>query len=201
MKFRDENPGRMCVAKSYSTGEPVPRKQSDLSPMSSNIDHNILVRLLEQKIDDQRFIKLIKAMLQAGYMEQWTFHRTYSGTPQGSGCSPIAANIYLHELDKFMEEIKVGFDKGKQRRSDPIYNAIGLKIWRLRKKVDALDKTSEEARRLRNQIEQLDQQRKSMPSGDVHDPTYKRVHYSRYADDTLIGIIGTKEDAQEIMEK
>jgi group II intron reverse transcriptase/maturase len=173
----------------------------DVENYFNNIDHNILVNLLEQKIDDQRFIRLIKAMLQAGYMEQWRFHPTYSGTPQGSGCSPIAANIYLHELDKFMEGIKVGFDKGKQRRNDPAYNAIGWKIWRLRKKVDALGKTSEEARKLRNQIEQLDQQRKSMPSGDVHDPNYKRVYYSRYADDTLIGIIGTKEDAQEIMEK
>jgi len=173
----------------------------DVKNYFDNIEHQTLVKLLEQKIDDRRFIELIKSMLRAGHMEAWQFHHTYSGTPQGAGCSPIIANIYLHELDKFMEEVKVGFDRGKERRNNPEYNAITLKIWRLRKKVDLLDKDSEQALKLRTRIKQLDKQRKLIPSGDVQDPNYKRVYYSRYADDTLMGIIGTKEDAQEIMEK
>jgi group II intron reverse transcriptase/maturase len=173
----------------------------DVENYFNNIDHQILVKLLEQKIDDQRFIKLIKSMLRAGHLEQWRFERTYSGTPQGSGCSPIIANVYLHELDKFVEELRLSFDRGKERRSNPEYNSLRLKIRRLRKKVNELDKSSEEAQRLSDQIGQLDRQRRSIPSGDVSDPDYKRVYYSRYADDTLLGIIGSKEDAQKIMEQ
>jgi group II intron reverse transcriptase/maturase len=173
----------------------------DVENYFNNIDHQILVSLLEKKIDDRRFIKLMKSMLRAGHMENWQFHRTYSGTPQGSGCSPVIANIYLHELDKFVEELKLGFDQGKQRRQNPEYNSLKLKIVRLRKKVDTLNKNSEEAQQLRTQIAQLDRRRKSIPSGDVYDPDYKRVYYSRYADDTLLGIIGAKEDAQKIMEQ
>jgi group II intron reverse transcriptase/maturase len=173
----------------------------DVENYFNNIDHRILINLLEQKIDDRRFIKLVKSMLRAGHLEQWRFQRTYSGTPQGSGCSPIIANIYLHELDKFVEELRLNFDRGKERRSNPEYNSLRLKIRRLKKKVDELSKNSEEAQRLSDQIGQLDRQRRSIPSGDVNDPDYKRVYYSRYADDTLLGVIGSKDDAQKIMEQ
>jgi group II intron reverse transcriptase/maturase len=173
----------------------------DVENYFTNIDHQTLMSLLEQKIDDRRFLKLIKSMLRAGHLENWQFHRTYSGTPQGSGCSPVIANIYLHELDKFMEEVKRGFDRGKQRRQNPEYNSLKLTIRRLRQKVDRLKTSSEEARRLRSQIAQLDKHRRSIPSGDVRDPEYKRLYYSRYADDTLLGIIGSKADAQQMMEQ
>ncbi|HET8911998.1 MAG TPA: reverse transcriptase/maturase family protein, partial [Ktedonobacteraceae bacterium] len=66
----------------------------DIQGYFDTIDHDLLIRFLEKKIDDHRFIKLIKAMLAAGYMEEWTFHATYSGTPQGSIVSPILANVY-----------------------------------------------------------------------------------------------------------
>jgi hypothetical protein len=156
---------------------------------------------MERKIDDRRFMTLIKAMLQAGYLEDWSFHRTYSGTPQGSICSPITANIYLHELDQFMAELKADFDQGERRRRNPEYRLLCDEICLLRKKVDKLDKTSAEALDLRDQIKQLDRRRKSIPSGDTQDAHFKRVFYSRYADDTLIGVIGSKAEAQQIMER
>jgi group II intron reverse transcriptase/maturase len=173
----------------------------DVKSYFDNIDHQVLVKLLERKIDDRRFIKLIKEMLRAGYMDRWKFNHTYSGTPQGSGCSPIMANLYLHELDQYMNGVKAGFDQGNKRRRNPEYSFLSCKIRVLRKRVDALDKTSEKALRIKEQIKQLDKQRKSIPSGDIRDPHYKRVYYSRYADDTLIGVIGSKAEAQEIMEK
>ena len=72
--------------------------------------------LLKKRIDDDRFIGLIEGMLKAGYMEDWVFGRTYSGTPQGGVVSPLLANIYLHELDQLMQRMKAGFDKGRDRR-------------------------------------------------------------------------------------
>ena len=71
----------------------------DIKGFYDNINHTKLIALLEKKIDDKRFIGLIKAMLKAGYMEDWTFHKTHSGAPQGGIVSPILANAYLHELD------------------------------------------------------------------------------------------------------
>jgi group II intron reverse transcriptase/maturase len=102
----------------------------DIENYFNNIDHHILNSLLEQKIKDRRFIKLIKSMLRAGYMENWQFHLTHSGTPQGSGCSPILANVYLHELDKFVEEMKRSFNQGKKRKLSAKWrnNGIGTEI-------------------------------------------------------------------------
>ena len=48
-----------------------------------NIDHGILMQLLEKKIDDTKFLNGIRKMLKAGYVEDWRFHKSHSGTPQG----------------------------------------------------------------------------------------------------------------------
>jgi RNA-directed DNA polymerase len=84
--------------------------------LPDNIDHSILLDLLRRRIDDERFIRLTAGMLKAGYMEDWTFHATFSGTPQGGVVSPILANVYLHELDEFLAGMKARFDRGKHRR-------------------------------------------------------------------------------------
>ena len=83
----------------------------DIQSYFDTIPHEMLVTLLEKKIEDKRFIKLIQAMLDAGYLEDWKYHATYSGVPQGSIVSPILANIYLHELDLFMQKKKNSLTK------------------------------------------------------------------------------------------
>lgn len=93
----------------------------DVVSFFDNIDHAILLRLLEKRIEDRRFIALIRGMLKAGYMEDWRFHRTLSGTPQGGVVSPLLANIYLHELDEWMRGKIAAFDKGKKRALHPDY--------------------------------------------------------------------------------
>jgi|AGFS01.1.fsa_nt_gi Retron-type reverse transcriptase len=91
----------------------------DIKGYFDNIDHDVLMSLLEKYIDDKRFLTLIRFMLKAGYMEDWKFIESYSGSPQGNHASPILANIYLHELDEFMEKMKAGFRKGKKRALKP----------------------------------------------------------------------------------
>ena len=96
----------------------------DVRGFYDNIDHKVLVALLEQKIDDKRFIKLIKGMLAAGYVEDWRFHRTYSGTPQGGVISPCLANVYLHELDRFVAGKIEAFNRGARRTTGGTTSAI-----------------------------------------------------------------------------
>jgi RNA-directed DNA polymerase len=97
----------------------------DVVGFFDNIDHDVLVSLLEKRIADRRFVRLIRGLLKAGYVEDWVFHKTYSGTPQGGVVSPMLANIYLHELDMFMQAKMAGFDKGKQRSPSLMPGASG----------------------------------------------------------------------------
>ena len=95
--------------------------EGDIKGCFDNIDHHVLVRILRRRIKDEYFISLIWKFLKAGYMEDWVYHNTYSGTPQGSLISPILANIYLNELDVFMAKYAESFNCGKGRKINPAY--------------------------------------------------------------------------------
>lgn len=84
--------------------------EGDIKACFDNFDHHVLVELLRKRISDEAFIGLIWKFLKAGYMEQWQYNCTYSGVPQGSGISPICANIYLSELDNYMRNTKKMYD-------------------------------------------------------------------------------------------
>lgn len=166
----------------------------DIKGFYDNMDHEIMIQLLEKRIDDRRFIKLIGNMLKAGYLEDWKYHPTYSGTPQGGVISPILSNIYLHELDTFVTRLSRQFTKGKRRKINPEYKQVTRQMIHTRKETDLSGKTPELVARLKT----LDRIQKTLPSKDQHDPDYKRLRYCRYADDFLIGVIGTLDEAKEI---
>jgi RNA-directed DNA polymerase len=174
----------------------------DVRGFFDNIDHDVLLALLKKRIDDDKFIALIEGMLKAGYMEDWVYGRTYSGTPQGGVVSPLLANIYLHELDQFMWTMRANFDKGRKRRPFPRYLALQRRVLRLRRKIDRLhaqgaDQVEIEAAFAK--IKAINRERRKVPSVDPMDPNFKRLRYCRYADDFLIGVIGGKREACEIM--
>lgn len=175
----------------------------DVVGFFDNIDHDILIRLLEKRIDDKRFINLVRGMLKAGYMEDWKFHSTMSGTPQGGIVSPILANIYLHELDLFMEEMKARYDRGKMRAFTRRYRTLGAAIRLNRQKADRMFAQGNitEGEQLKQKVARLAAERRSMPAKDGFDPNYRRLLFCRYADDFLIGIIGPKAEAREIMQE
>jgi group II intron reverse transcriptase/maturase len=173
----------------------------DIQDYFTSIPHDLLMRLLEQKIEDKRFLRLIQAMLDAGYLEDWTYHSTYSGVPQGSIVSPVLANIYLHELDCFMKTLKKDFDQGKKRKRNPPYYRYCGKIERLRRKWDMLkgkEENKQKLQEIQQEIRRVDKLRKRIPSGDPFDAGYKRLFYCRYADDFAIGIIGSYTDAETV---
>ncbi len=176
----------------------------DIRDYFTTIPHDELMKLLEKRIEDQRFLRLIRAMLDAGYLENWKYHATYSGVPQGSIVSPILANIFLHELDTFTASLKEQFEQGKKRRPNPAYDHYSHQIARLRKKWDMLkgkEEYKEELQKVQQQLKELQEVRRTLPSGDPYDQHYKRLYYCRYADDFCIGIIGSKADAEQVREK
>lgn len=171
--------------------------EGDIKGFFDNIDHEVLISIMRKRIKDERFINLIRKFLKAGYMEDMVFHNTYSGTPQGGILSPILANIYLDQFDKYIKEYKHSFDKGKTRA----YNREYLKLsWRRHALVAKADnaETDKERMSILAEIKKLDLQHKSMPCKDPMDENYRRLQYVRYADDFLIGVIGAKADAERI---
>jgi retron-type reverse transcriptase len=152
----------------------------DIQSFFNNLDHKILLSLLEKKIDDSKFINLIKNLLRAGLMDDWKFQRTYSGVPQGAICSPILANCYLHELDKFMEEMKRKFDRGKHRAVNLEYARHSDQIRCLRQRIDQLKKDEQSNKQsileLRNRSREIDKRRKAIPSVNLYDPSLTTGH-------------------------
>ena len=173
--------------------------EGDIKGFFDTIDHDVLVGILRERISDDRFIRLIRKFLKAGYVEDWTFHNTYSGTPQGGIVSPILANTYLDKLDKYVKEYIRHFDKGTKRRSgkesNDLTNERKRTVRKLRKVKDGAEKAALVAR-----LKAIEQERAAFPSGDEMDGSYRRLKYIRYADDFILGVIGSKEDAQRIKE-
>jgi len=166
--------------------------EGDIASCFDDIDHEILVKLIERKVSDQRFINLIWKILKAGYMDlDGTRRDSLAGTPQGGIASPILANIYLHELDVYVKQLQVELEKGKARRVNREYRAIADR----RQKMAKAGKADTEEYRM------LGQQMRSLPSLDTHDPEFVRIKYVRYADDWLIGVTGSKELAEDIKER
>lgn len=175
----------------------------DLRSYFDTIDHDLLMGFLQRKIGDTRFLRLIRAMLDAGYLEDWTYHGTYSGVPQGSIVAPLLANVYLHELDRFMKGLKEQFDQGKRRAKHLPYHRYTEQIRLLRKKMDHLrgkEGEAEHIQEIQTDIRHLDSLRKCLPSVDPFDSGYRRLYYCRYADDYVIGIIGSKADAERVQQ-
>jgi group II intron reverse transcriptase/maturase len=161
--------------------------EGDISDCYGSLDHQILFSILAEKIDDQRFLRLMRNMLKAGYLEDWIRHDTLSGVPQGGVVSPILSCIYLDKLDKFVEqELIPQYTRGASRTLYPEYRETANRL--------------RNARRHGNRAEarELGKRLRGLPSRDPMDPGYRRLKYIRYADDHVLGFIGPKAEAEQI---
>lgn len=174
--------------------------EGDIKGFFDNIDHNVMINILRKRIRDERFLRLIRKFLNAGYMEDNQLHQSYSGTPQGGIISPVLANIYLDQFDKYMAELKKRFDRGEKRAVNKEYRKLSDKRVRLRRKLENTQ-SEEERQTLLKSIWELDKIHKSIPCKNPMDADFRRLQYVRYADDFIIGIIGTKEDARTIKQE
>src|SRR5882757_3964345 len=161
--------------------------EGDISDCFGSLDHEIMLSALAENIDDNRFLRLIKQMLKAGYLEDWEWNATLSGVPQGGVVSPVLSNIYLDRMDKFAETVLIPeYTRGQARARNPAYRRAESALRRARKRGDRAA-----ARELRQQL-------RSMPSLDPCDPGYRRLRYVRYADDALLGLTGPKAEAEQV---
>ena len=148
--------------------------EGDICDCFGSLDHQVMLSILAEKIHDNRFLRLIDGLLQAGYLEQWRYHATLSGCPQGGVISPIMSNIYLDRLDKYIEtNLLPAHNRGARRQTYRPYMRLHRMITELENRGEI-----EQARRLRKQLQQ-------MPSRDPQDPNYRRLRYIRYADDCV----------------
>jgi group II intron reverse transcriptase/maturase len=164
--------------------------EGDVADCFGSFDHEIMLSTLAERIHDGRFLRLMRNMLMAGYLEDWVWNATLSGVPQGGVVSPILSNIYLHRLDDFVENVLIPhYTRGRIRRQDTAYARVRAARDRAHKRGDHAT-----ARELRKQL-------RSMPSGDPRDPGFRRLRYVRYCDDTLLGFTGPKAEAEEIKQR
>ena len=170
--------------------------EGDIKGCFDNINHTVLVGLLSNKIKDARITKLIYKFLKAGYLENWQYHKTYSGTPQGGIISPLLANIYLHELDKFVMKLKSEFDTPGVGQITPEYRELHNEIKRLSHRLTKV--TGEEREMVLAEYKPKRQKLMTIPCTAQTD---KKLKYVRYADDFLIAVKGNREDCQWIKSK
>jgi group II intron reverse transcriptase/maturase len=161
--------------------------EGDISDCFGSLDHEILLGILAEKIKDQRFLRLIRNMLKAGYLEDWEYRETLSGCPQGGVISPVLSNIYLHKLDEYVEqELIPQYTRGTSRKVPSEYNRMMKRLVKARKTGD------------RASARELVKQMRAVPSKDPADPGFRRLKYVRYADDHLLGFAGPRAEAEEI---
>lgn len=145
--------------------------EGDIRKCFDTIDHKLLMNLIETKILDRRFTNLIRKALKAGYFEFKVLSTNIVGTPQGSIVSPILANVFLHQLDVYIQGLKVEFDKGIKPGTSQEYKDIRPEYRRAVYHGDV-----EKIREVMNKMRKIDYT-------DYSDPNYKRLEYIRYADD------------------
>ena len=164
--------------------------EGDISACFDKIDHSLLLEIVREKFPDNRFLRLLKGLLDAGYMEDWKFNATHSGVPQGGVVSPILSNLVLDKLDKYVEtQLIPAYTRGKRRKTNPPYVALTYAASEARKAGDL------------ESAKEFNQQAQALPSRDPEDPEFRRLWYTRYADDFLLGLVGTKVEALEIKQK
>ncbi len=161
--------------------------EGDIAQCYDRLDHSVMLETLGSKIHDNRFLRLVRNMLKAGYLEDWKWNATLSGTPQGGVVSPVLSNIYLDRLDKYVETVLIPeYTRGKRRARNLAYGRVLDAIRRARRRGD------------RATVRELRKRQRRMPANDPDDPGYRRLRYSRYADDHLLGFTGPKAEADQI---
>jgi group II intron reverse transcriptase/maturase len=177
--------------------------EGDIVGCFDNIPHGKLMKAVERRIADGKVLQVIRMFLAAGYMEQWQYHKTYSGTPQGGVLSPLLCNIFLHQLDEYlMKNLDANETQAKRvsnARRNPEYRRIENKVMRLRRKLKQTIGAAREA--LIRELTDLEREQRDTPYYAKEQKHPSKIGYVRYADDFVILVQGQKAEAQAIKDK
>lgn len=161
--------------------------EGDISGFFNNLNHTVLLQILKKRITDQRLLHLIGQFLKAGYLENWQFHKTYSGVPQGGNLSPVISNIYLDQFDQTIIGKIAEFNRGEDLAQTTEY-------CRLHNQVSRAKRQARQNGAWAN-YKALKRKLRSLPGTDPQDPNFRRLYFQRYADDWLLGVNGSKAEA------
>ena len=161
--------------------------EGDIADCFGSFDHDVMVGILSEKIHDNRFLRLLRNMLTAGYLEDWKWGATQSGVPQGGIASPVLSE-------------HLSAQAGRLRRNGPHPGIHPRQAPGQEPGVSRGGTGDRKARRTgdRAEVRSLYRRLHSLPSQDPRDPGYRRLRYCRYADDTLLGFAGPKAEAEQI---
>jgi group II intron reverse transcriptase/maturase len=177
--------------------------EADIVGCFDNIPHGRLMKAVEIRIADEKVLTIIRKFLAAGYMEQWQYHKTYSGTPQGGVLSPLLCNIFLHQLDEYLMRNLQANETQTHRvanaRRNPEYRQIENKIGRLRRQLKQTKGTGRDT--IVRALKELERQQRQTPyyAKDQRHPS--KIGYVRYADDFVVMVQGKKPEAQAIKDQ
>ena len=156
-----------------------------------NRDDKLLMSLIENQIKDRRFTNLIWKYVKAGYFESKNSFSYQIGTPwqKGSSLNRILENIYMNEVDKYILSINKDFYKGTCSHRTKLSRCFEYRIHKAKLKGDT------------GLIKEIIKERNKIPASDFYEDNCKNIAYVRYANDFLVGIKGSYEEAMEIKEK
>jgi len=164
--------------------------EGDIKGCYDNMDREIMLEIIRRDVHDGRLIQLIENLLKAGYMEDWRYYDTLSGVPRGGIMSPLMANIYLNEVDRFVEDTLIpAYTRGNERKRNPDYIRCCRLIDRAKSRNDF------------DEVKRLRRERRNLMSVKPVDPDHRRLRYIRYADDFLLGFVGPRNEAEEIRQR
>ncbi|MEM9680333.1 MAG: reverse transcriptase/maturase family protein, partial [Bacteroidota bacterium] len=151
--------------------------RADITESMNFLSYHVLWKILAERIHDKGFHDIYWKMVNAGYIRLGNILPSDTKFSQVFSINPLLSNIFLHKLDLWVDAYKGCFDKGTTRRQYPSYT-----------KLTRVPGGAKEARI------------KGIPSRDPMDPNYRRLQYVRYANNFLFGIIGSKKDAQTLVD-
>lgn len=166
--------------------------EGDIENCFSAIPHTEIIKGLQRKIDCPSTIRLVQRLLSSGYIivkgkKHSNVIKSNVGIPQGTVSSPLFCNIVLHELDKFVtNDLAEKYTVGKQRKRNNAYRQIQYAL-----------KTNTSDIKAKRKLFKL---RSTISSKEPMVPNFKRIFYVRYADDWLILVCGSFQDAKNIRE-
>lgn len=175
--------------------------EGDIKGYFDNIDHNKLAELIKRELDpDRTLMGIFHKIFKAGYMERGQYKHSFLGVPQGGIISPILSNLYLTPFDNYMSELANKYNKGSVSIPNEKYRKIEARIYTLRRKLNRWEKLVVKVEDSKREpvVSELKKLKVELRTLSSKKRVGNRIHYVRYADDWVVGIVGTKRFAEAI---